>query len=297
MMEWGFACDESMFREGEGGESVLPVYLESLVAAGFRWWEVFLHSGFSLGVIEKIREWSKAYDLCLSLHARFIGINFAVAHPLLCEAVVGVAEEDLRFAQAIGAQRIIFHAGSMNWYDIIPSLTHPHHHFFQTRFDSLRLQFAQATLQNLKRVVTRVLQYGIQPFVENLYCPWEFPRTPEEMEIFLSVLGKETGLALDIGHALITGHTVEEYLSRLGEHPLHVHFHWNDGQFDLHRMPPVSEETKKIIEQLVLRERAVAILEVSPVENYQALLEFLPQIRERIDKKISSSDGLINLVL
>lgn len=271
MITWGFQFDES-WRFPNTSDAGPEETIFSLAEAGYRFFEVMAPECPSPAFEEWVRELACAAGLWVSVHARFVGVNLAQVHPLLQEGVVQVAREDLAFAERIGARRIIFHAGSVNWYDVVPS-GHPYSIFFAERLEALRLEYMRAAWVVLGELV-EFTSPTLQIFFENLYMPWEFPRTPEEVGAFQDSLGSEVGFALDTGHAYLAGCSPKDFFPF---HPQHVHLHVNDGRYDLH-LPPRAED--HITRDILAYPLPCAVLvEVSPVLYREHLIAFLRGIR------------------
>lgn len=273
MITWGFQFDESWYLLDVSNVD-LEETIFSLAEAGYRFFEVMAPERPSPLFEERIRELARKADLWVSVHARFVGVNLAQVHPLLQEGVVQVAREDLAFAERIGAQRVVFHAGSVNWYDVVPP-GHPYHAFFAKRLEALRLEYMHAACTVLAELVEFVSP-ALQVFFENLYMPWEFPRTPEEVGTFQSVLGSGVGFALDTGHARLAGYNPRDFFSFC---PQHVHLHVNDGYYDLH-LPPKPEDDF-IRDILAYPFPCAVLIEVPPTLYREHLVAFLQGIQSK----------------
>lgn len=273
MITWGFQFDESWCFSGTGDRDLEKTIL-SLAEAGYRFFEVMAPDCPSFAFEERIRELACKAGLQVSVHARFVGVNLAQVHPLLQEGVVQVAREDLAFAERIGAWRIIFHAGSVNWYDVVP-LGHPYHTFFAKRLEVLRLEYMRAACAVLAELV-EFASPTLQVFFENLYMPWEFPITPEEVGAFRSTLGNEVGFALDTGHACLAGYNPRDFFPFC---PQHVHLHVNDGCYDLH-LPPGPEDD--LIKDILAYPLPCAVLvEIPPTLYREHLVALLQGIQSK----------------
>lgn len=271
MSEWGFMFDDTWVNP-EDEDWILEEILFPLVDGGFTFFEAAVPDYPSPEREEKIRCLSEKFKLWVSVHARFVGVNFAQYHPLLRQALLQVAMEDIAFAQRLGARQIIFHAGSVNWYDVAPP-DHPHSEAFNRQFRKFRDHYMQMACGMLQTITRYALSSGVFPLFENLYMPWEFPRTPEEVVEFSKLL-QDTGFTLDTGHALLTGYRLEDFLALS---PRHIHLHTNDGQYDLHFLPDSQNE----MVQTIIRHapQATVLVEVSPSLHQQALLKLMQNIR------------------
>jgi len=92
-------------------------------------------------------------------------------------------------------------------------------------------------LQNLK--TTRLLfkiasDYGVKIAIENMPEPYSFlMKSVEDFTKFYEEINEDIGLAFDVGHANLNGHT-ERFLTILGDKIVHIHAHDNDGKSDQH---------------------------------------------------------------
>ncbi len=278
MMTFGFKGPDA--EKGEAFEQWLP----ALRDAGFSWVEIRAPEGPDPVWEERLRGWRKQFGLELSVHARYSGINLSSPNPKVRRAAVEVAREDLEFAARIGARRLNLHAGDVNWYDVPPP-DHPDHAWMVEELNRLRARHLAAAALSIAEIEEMAIATGIEVLVENLYKPWDLLLTPEEVRAFLETFNQPPGFTLDTGHALVAGCSPVAFLRPLNGRIRHLHLHWNDGAFDVHNFPDLSEPPLREFLEAIgqINSPPVVVIEVvpgSPKGTIEQFLEWPAQFRE-----------------
>lgn len=271
MFTWAFGFKGPQPKEAEQFEEILP----DIVGTGFTWIEVLAPEAKDLRWEALLQRWTRAYGLRVSVHARFFGVNLASPNPHVRQAALAVAAEDIAFAARVGACRINFHAGDVNWYDVPPP-GHPEYERLCQGLNSLRTRYFDAAQEALRVVAVQARDAGLLPLVENLYRPWELIRTPEEARAFLNALPSGLGFTLDTGHALLAGYTPGTFLRVLGKRVRHLHVHVNDRCYDYHAFPHLNDEAIREMVSLLstCAPDAVLLVEITPGTHHGALEDF-----------------------
>ena len=260
----------------EGLGDAFERWLPDLKAAGFSWIEVRAPEGPDPVWEARLREWQERHGWSLSVHGRFFGVNLSSPNARVRRAAVEVAWEDLMFAARIGAQRLNLHAGDVNWYDVPPP-DHPDYSWMIQELNRLRAQHLQAVTLSLAEIGEKARTVGVEVVVENLYKPWELLRTPEEVRGFFESLDPSVGFTLDTGHALLAGWPPVTFLHALNSRVRHFHLHWNDGAFDVHDFPDLSEASMQELLRSIGRITpwATLVIEIVPGSPKGAIERFL----------------------
>ncbi len=278
MTAFGFKGPDA--EHGDAFERWLP----TLRAAGFSWIEIRAPEEPDPVWEARLREWREQYGWSLSVHGRFFGVNLSSPNARVRQAAVEVAREDLMFAARIGAQRLNLHAGDVNWYDVPPP-DHPDHAWMIRELNRLRTQHLQAVALSLAEIGEMARIVGVEVVVENLYKPWELLRTPEEVQMFFESMDPSIGFTLDTGHALLAGWPPVTFLHALNSRVRHLHLHWNDGAFDVHGFPDLSEPSVQELLRSIGRisPQATLVIEIvpgSPKGTIERFLEWPARARE-----------------
>ncbi len=167
--------------------------------------------------VGKLKEICEAGDLTYTMHAPFADVNIAAPAEDIRNFVLKRLEKSLAFAQRLDCRLMVFHpglrTGISNFY---PGMD------WKTNIESVR------KLLSLSR------KYRVEVAVENCPEPFGFlTKNVEQFSRFFDELGEDVGLALDVGHSNISGHT-HAFIEAFGEKIVHVHAHDNDGKHDLH---------------------------------------------------------------
>lgn len=254
----------------------LEPWLRDLRAAGFSWMELRAPDQPDPVWEARLRKWQEQYGWSFAVHTRFFGINLSSPNPRVRRAAVEVAQEDLQFAARVGARRVNLHAGDVNWYDVPPP-DHPAHERMVGELSRLRAQHLRAAVSSMMEIGEEAQRLSIEVMVENLYKPWELLRTPDEVREFLEQLESSIGFTLDTGHALLAGWAPEVFLQALNGRVRHLHLHWNDGAFDIHSFPDLSEPAiRRVIRAVAQRSsEAVLVIEIIPGSEDGPISRFL----------------------
>lgn len=250
--------------------------LEDLKRAGFSWIEIRAPEQPDPVWEERLREEREKNGWSIAVHARFFGINLSSPNPKVRRAAVEVALEDLTFSQRIGASRLNLHAGDVNWYDVPPP-DHPAHGWMIQELNRLRTRHLKAALESIAEISEAARKAGIEVLVENLYKPWDMLLSPDEVKVFLEQLDPSVNFTLDTGHALLAGWSPEAFLRALNGRIRHIHLHWNDGLFDVHDFPDLSNPLLGAFVQKIGRQLPgiPLVVEILPGSSNGAMEQFL----------------------
>ena len=167
--------------------------------------------------VSVLKNIGESYGLKYSVHAPFADINIASPSKPILKAVLTRLEKSISYASALNAYAWVFHPGLKTGISM-----------FYPNMD---------WLQNLK--TTRLLfkiasDYGVKIAIENMPEPYSFlMKSVEDFTKFYEEISEDIGLAFDVGHANLNGHT-ERFLTILGDKIVHIHAHDNDGKSDQH---------------------------------------------------------------
>ncbi|MCS7115314.1 MAG: sugar phosphate isomerase/epimerase family protein [Nitrososphaerota archaeon] len=167
--------------------------------------------------ISKLIDVGSSYGLKYSIHAPFNDINIASLSKPLLKVMVKKLQKSIVNAGALEAQMWVLHPGMETGI----SMFYPGHAWNQN----------VKTIQQLHRFAW---DYGVKIAVENIPEPSPFlMKSVEHFQKFYEAADGEIGLALDIGHANISGQT-ELFIEKFRGKIVHIHAHDNRGKFDEH---------------------------------------------------------------
>lgn len=170
--------------------------------------------------IDVIRGFVRDRGLSVSVHAPFADINIASTSPSIRNAIMRRLKRSMRFSAKLSSEYWIFHSGVRSAVsDILPGLD------WKINLDSIRALLREAR------------QHSLKIAIEN--TPKTFPfliRYSEDLERLYEQLGDdglELGVALDVGHANISGE-IDKMIRLFHRRIVHTHLHDNNGDRDSH---------------------------------------------------------------
>ncbi|MEM2393666.1 MAG: sugar phosphate isomerase/epimerase family protein [Candidatus Bathyarchaeia archaeon] len=167
--------------------------------------------------VSQLLELCSSHGLQYSIHAPFGDINIASLSKPLLKAMIKRLQKSIVNAGALEARIWVLHPGMETGISM----------FYPGRAWSQNLKTVEQ-LYNFAR------DYGVKIAVENIPEPSPFlMKSIEHFQKFYEEVDCEIGLALDIGHANISGKT-ELFIEKFRDKIVHIHAHDNKGKFDEH---------------------------------------------------------------
>jgi sugar phosphate isomerase/epimerase len=174
--------------------------------------------------IARLRKFSEQNNISLSLHPPY-NMNLCSRGPFLRRYHIKYLTKCIEVARLLNARSITLHLGNFYRYAI---WANPRHH----ALDRL--------LKVLRKILPACETYGIFLALENMVlippeAGYAFvgDNVKDFEYIFSSIKSDHLKFCLDIGHAN-TAEGPLEFVDRLGERIVCVHFHDNRGQYDEH---------------------------------------------------------------
>lgn len=222
------------FNSPDQGKT-LEILAQHLFEPGiFSWLEVGSWQSELVDLMKVVEKVYARYPIHLCVHFDFVDINYASLVPEIRFAALQVLRRNLRFAIAIGAERVVMHGGDIGWYDYL-KVGHPLYEEAKSEFDQRRANYIPYMIESIATIEQEVHDAGMELLLENMYYPWELLNSPDEMaDVVLNQLDRKVGVALDFGHSLVSGYDPDEYVKALGGAIHHTHIHDNDGLYDAH---------------------------------------------------------------
>lgn len=164
---------------------------------------------------EELKEFGVSHGVEFTVHAPFAGINIVVQDRIILTATLRRLKDSIINSAALECKMWIFHPGLMTGI----SYFHPEGDWVQN-------------LESVRLLVKFAEDQGVKIGVENIMEPFVL-KTVGEFRRFYSDSGLNVGLALDTGHANVTGE-LEGFLRAFPDKLVHVHVHDNLGKNDQH---------------------------------------------------------------
>lgn len=204
----------------------IPAFVEFLAELGLdhvelRWGYLDVAGRPRPGELRSIAE---EHDVTFTVHAPHVDVALGNLNERLREAAVDEVKAAIDFADAVNAGGVVVHGGSMR-------RRYPEH--------VNRHERAQA-VESLAECVEHADRRRVPLCLENQPESGSKRRntaTPERLAAFLDDVGVDSDyckLALDVGHANVTGVPYERFAERFGDRIHVVHLHDNDGSGDDH---------------------------------------------------------------
>jgi sugar phosphate isomerase/epimerase len=163
----------------------------------------------------ELKDVGASYDVEFAVHAPFAGINIVVQDKIVLNATLRRLRESIVNAAALGCRLWVFHPGLMTGIS-----------FFHPEEDWVR------NLECVRSLVKFAEDHGVKAGLENMMAPFVL-KTVSEFRRFYIDSGLDVGLALDTGHANVTGE-LDGFLRAFSDKLVHVHVHDNLGKSDQH---------------------------------------------------------------
>ena len=170
--------------------------------------------------VNVLKEFIKAKNLHLTVHAPFADINIASTSLAIRRAVMKRLRKSIRLSAQLKPEYWIFHPGIQSAIgDMRPGLDW------------------KINLKSVRELLSEAEKYGLKIAIENVPDPFPFLlKRVNEFERFYEDLGEagyDLGLAFDVGHANINGQ-IFDFIERFRGKIVHTHLHDNDGKSDAH---------------------------------------------------------------
>jgi sugar phosphate isomerase/epimerase len=165
-----------------------------------------------VSALKSIRE---SYDVEYTVHAPFTGINISLQDKALLNAVMKKLKVSIVNSASLDCRLWVFHPGMKTGVSM-----------FYPRKDWVR------NLESVRLLSKFAREHGVNTAIENIMEPCVLTSVAE-FKTFCSELGEDVGLALDTGHANLSGE-LERFLTELSDKIVHVHAQDNVGKADQH---------------------------------------------------------------
>jgi sugar phosphate isomerase/epimerase len=171
---------------------------------------------------ERVRRVSEERDVTVTLHAPYRDCNLGNLNDRLREATVAAVCDSLDFAAEAGAAAVVVHGGSV-----------------RPRYpERVRAQSRERAVRSLRACGRYADDVGVPLCVENQRDKSSRRRntaTPERLAALLDDVGVDSlRVALDVGHAKVTGVAPAAFVETFGDRIVVAHLHDNDGTDDDH---------------------------------------------------------------
>jgi sugar phosphate isomerase/epimerase len=156
-----------------------------------------------------------SYDVEYTVHAPFTGINISLQDKALLNATMKRLKESIVNSAGLDCRLWVFHPGMKAGVSMFyPGMD------WTGNLESVRLLSKFAS------------EHGVKTAIENVMEPFVL-KSVAEFKRFYSELNEDVGLALDTGHANLSGE-VDGFLTELSDKLVHVHAQDNLGKVDQH---------------------------------------------------------------
>lgn len=201
----------------------------------------------------ELRDLAATDDVTYTFHAPFRDANLGNLNEPLRRAAVEGVKHTLDTAVAAGAGAVVVHGGS------VPR-RYP---------DRVQAHARRQAVRSLRECARHADDLGMALCVENQrWKPGQVrnTETPERLAAFLGEIDVDSeylGVAVDVGHAKVTGVDVDGFVERFGDRIRVAHLHDNDGTADRHEPLPGYEAVAERIgaEYNVLEMKSLADIE------------------------------------
>lgn len=173
----------------------------------------------------RMKSYSKEYDIEYTVHATYVEINTAYLNPGLQDESTRQIRECIKFAEEIGASRIVTHPGSVS---MVPRNI-PKNAIERLGGGEFRKIFLKSSKERIAELREYAEDLGVLLCVENMHFHFDFCNSPEELLFFID----DGFIAFDIGHANISWDPVN-FARRIRGRIKYVHIHDNCGEEDEH---------------------------------------------------------------
>ncbi len=201
----------------------------------------------------ELRELAASTDLTYTFHAPFRDANLGNLNEPLRRAAVEGVKRTLEMAVAAGGGAVVVHGGS------VPR-RYP---------ERIRAHARRQAVRSLRECATHADDVGMPLCVENQRRKSSRVRnteTPDRLAAFLGEIAVDSeylGVAVDVGHAKVTGVPLEAFVETFGDRIRVAHLHDNDGTSDDHEALPAYESVAERVgaEYNVLEMKSLADIE------------------------------------
>ncbi|MCP4157419.1 MAG: sugar phosphate isomerase/epimerase [bacterium] len=178
---------------------------------------------FSTKRIQNIAALCNEYGIELSLHPPY-NINLAAHFPMR-HVNIARLKQSIRLAHHLNATHITTHIGDFNR---PVSWAHPREHALDRAIKSLR-----SLLKSCEKWGVFLAVENVIPLPEEAGFTFIGDNVADFQYIFSRLDSKYLKFCLDIGHAN-TNEGPIEYVDKLGDRIINIHFHDNNGKYDQH---------------------------------------------------------------
>ena len=207
----------------------------------------------------ELKEAGASYNVEFTVHAPFAGINIVVQDKIILEATLRRLRESIMNSATLDCKLWVLHPGLMTGIS-----------FFHPEEDWVR------NLEGVRSLVKYAEDNGVKVVLENIMEPFVL-KTVAEFRRFYVDSGLNVGLALDTGHANVTGE-LDGFLRAFPDKLVHVHAHDNLGKNDQHLGVGYGNIDWKNFAQLVKKNGFDGILMIEAIENIKESVERLKSL-------------------
>jgi sugar phosphate isomerase/epimerase len=209
--------------------------------------------------VAQLKSVANSYDVQFTVHAPFAGMNIGLESKRLLNAMLKRLKESIMNAAALECKMWVFHPGLRS----AISVFYPGEDWTRNQESSISLfRFAE--------------EHDVKIGVENIMGPFVL-KNVADFERFYAELDDNIGLALDTGHANLSGE-VDGFLKAFPDKLVHVHAHDNYGQSDQHLGIGLGNINWKSFAELFKKTSFDGIVIVESVEHLDESVEKLKKL-------------------
>ncbi len=209
--------------------------------------------------VSMLKNIGKSHGLNFTVHAPFAGVNIALPSKPLLNAALKRLKQSISYAAELECLRWVFHPGMRT--GISP---------FYPGEDWIK------NIESIHKLHDFAKDSGVNAVLENVMDPFVI-KGVEDFKRFYKEFDEPIGLALDTGHANITGE-LESFLTEMPEKIAHVHAHDNVGKSDQHLGIGYGNIDWKKTTHLLKKASYNDILMVESIEHVQESVQRLRQL-------------------
>ena len=165
--------------------------------------------------VSALRSVRDSYDVEYTVHAPFTGVNISLQDKALLNATMKRLKESIVNSAVLDCRLWVFHPGMKAGVSM-----------FYPGMDWTR------NLESVRLLSKFANEHGVKTAIENIMEPFVL-KSVAEFKRFYGELNEDVGLALDTGHANLSGE-VDSFLTELPDKLVHVHAQDNLGKVDQH---------------------------------------------------------------
>ncbi len=209
--------------------------------------------------VAELKDVASSCDIQFTVHAPFAGMNIALESKRLLNAMLKRLKESIVNAAALESKMWVFHPGLRS----AISIFYPGEDWTRNKESStLLFRFAN--------------EYGVKVSIENIMGPFVL-KSVADFERFYAELDDKIGLALDTGHANLSGE-INGFLKAFPNKLVHIHAHDNCGQNDQHLGIGRGNINWKSFAELFTKTSFDGIVIVESIEHLDESMEKLNQL-------------------